>query len=238
MGDAPMAIEASAPEAEALLDDPPGHPGNARAAEILAGKKSKDPMTELLHWAIEHGDPEKQKEVLAMYKENNLTLKDVYGQDLIDALFVNEGNVMKDLSVTIADFRNETKTDEELEEALTALQDFVEQVDNAGNLHRMGGLSPLLEIGVTADGAKRGAEIQALALWTMGVAVQNNPPVQDDLLRIGALEQMVSRLLLGCGESDGSHSPQYCNKLLFALSGLVRNNATIQAAADKQGLFD
>merc|ERR1719409_1076100 len=51
---------------------------------------------------------------------------------------------------------------------------------------------------------------------------------------------MISRLLLGCGESgDGKNlSPQYCSKLLFALSGFVRNNVTIQAAADEQGMFD
>ena len=40
---------------------------------------------------------------MAKYKENNLTIKDVYGEDVINALFVNEGNVMKDMIVEIGD---------------------------------------------------------------------------------------------------------------------------------------
>lgn len=47
-------------------------------------------MTEMLHWAIEHSDPDRIKELMEKYKETNLTIKDVYGQDVLDAMFADE----------------------------------------------------------------------------------------------------------------------------------------------------
>jgi len=202
------------------------------------------PMTQLLHWGLEHSDPERLKDVMQQYKDNNLTIKDVYGDDFLDALFVDEAGGMRDAIAQIVDFRNATLADDDLEFALNKLQEFIEQVDNAGNLHKMGGLSPLLDLGLSADGEARGSDLQALALWTLGVAVQNNAPVQDDLLSVGGLELLVGKLP-SCGTRPGSsdkagqlQGPLYCGKLLFALSGLVRNNATIQETADSLGLFD
>jgi hypothetical protein len=196
---------------------------------------SSDAMQDLLNWGIQHSDPERIKELMQMYKDKNLTIKDVYGQDVIDALFVNEGSVMRDMVTQISDFANSSVTDEDLESALERLQELVEQVDNAGNLHAMGGLRPLLELAVSAD---RGESLRTLALWTLGVAVQNNPPVQDDLHRLGGVRSLLGRLSV-CGSSSvDSAGIDYCGKLLFAISGLVKNNATIQSDADSQGLFD
>merc|ERR1719160_2177370 len=127
-------------------------------------------MQDLLNWAVQHSDPERLKELMAKYQENNLTIKDVYGQDVIDALFVNEGSVMKDMTVQIADFANASVTDDALETALVTLMELVEQVDNAGNLHRMGGLKPLLDLGASHElDVSRGERVRSLALWTLGV---------------------------------------------------------------------
>jgi len=87
------------------------------------------------------------KELMQKYQDNNLTIKDVYGQDVLDALFVNEASIMQDSIKQVSSFSNESVPDEELEGALATLRDLVEQVDNAGNLHRMGGLRPLLDLG-------------------------------------------------------------------------------------------
>lgn len=195
-------------------------------------------MTQLLHWAVKHSDPEQLKEVLRKYKENNLTLKDVYGQDVMDALFINEGSVMKHLIHQVADFRNASLEDEFLEEALDRLRDFVDQVDNAGNLHRMGGLAPLLELALSPG---RSLSTRARALWTLGVSVQNNAPVQADLSSLDALRRLAAELPRCAGRGGAGEEAQdalYCGKLLFAISGLLKNDASTQAKANSLGVFD
>jgi len=210
----------------------------------------KDAMTELLHWGIEHSDPDAIKELMAKYKDNNLTLADVYGKDALDSMFVDEGGAMRELVGDVSDFRNVSQPDEDLTNALERLQEFVEQVDNAGNLHRMGGLEPLLGLAV---GDERSAEIRTLALWTLGVAVQNNEPVQADLISIEGLRFLGWRLG-SCGRpaelvagdqflvsgdwNQVDEDAQYCGKLLYALSGLMKNNDSTQIAAHKLGIFD
>merc|ERR1719215_227094 len=91
----------------------------------------------------------------------------------------------------VADYKRSTLTDDELEDALRELQDMIEQIDNAGNLHSMGGLAPLLDL---AAGDGRTVDIRALALWTLGVATGNNQPVQASAKELGAVERLV-RLL-------------------------------------------
>jgi len=190
-------------------------------------------MTALLHWALEHSDGERLKELMKKYQDNNLTIYDVYGKDVINSLFVNEGQVMMEHIKCIEDFKNESMSDDVLEASLEQLQELVEQVDNAANLHRMGGLRPLLELCV-AD-AHRPEGTRALALWTLGVAASNNEPVQVDLMSLDALRVLAARLG-GCGgDGAGAH---YCGKLVYALGALVRNSAATQAAADELGVLE
>jgi hypothetical protein len=210
-----------------------------------SGPPGGDVMQQLLNWGIEHSDPERLKELMQKYQDENLTIKDVYGQDVLDALFVNEGSVMKNLTEKIAAYANASIADEDLEMHLEHLMELVEQVDNAGNLHRMGGLRPLVELGISgplvgSQQVSRSESVRSLALWTLGVATQNNAPVQEDLMdHIGALPLLLGRLPL-CDPSkvEEAAGSEYCTKLLYALSGLVKNNQTYQAAADTQGLFE
>eukprot|EP00928_Gymnodinium_smaydae_P020823 TRINITY_DN18051_c1_g2_i1.p1 TRINITY_DN18051_c1_g2~~TRINITY_DN18051_c1_g2_i1.p1 ORF type:complete len:391 (+),score=90.67 TRINITY_DN18051_c1_g2_i1:96-1268(+) len=240
-GDATEMPVALAPEPVAAL----AAGGGAEAAEgerkdFVIDSKS-DVMMELLNWATKHSDPEKLKEIMKKYQDNNLTIKDVYGQDVLDALFVDEANEMTQAIAQIRDFQNASVTDEDLADALIHLRDFIEQVDNAMNLHKMRGLQPLLDLGVSAD---RGTLVHAEALWTLGVAVQNNEPVQAELLSLDGLRRLVSQLprCEASGTISREESSQYCAKLLFALSSLVRNQAEAQREADAQGftawLFD
>eukprot|EP00927_Polykrikos_kofoidii_P062581 TRINITY_DN57398_c0_g1_i1.p1 TRINITY_DN57398_c0_g1~~TRINITY_DN57398_c0_g1_i1.p1 ORF type:complete len:396 (-),score=89.21 TRINITY_DN57398_c0_g1_i1:158-1345(-) len=199
--------------------------------------RSGDVMMDLLDWATKHSEPERLAEVLKKYNESNLTLKDVYGQDFLDALFVDEANVMQLAIEQIHDFKNTSVTDEDLEDSVTRLQEMVEQVDNAGNLHKMGGLEVLLEL---AEYEERSDDLRTLALWTLGVAVQNNAPVQADFVVVDGLRRLTALLPRCDGKQDtaGSTVTAFCVKLVFALSGLVRNNAQLQASADELGLFD
>mmetsp|Transcript_56625 Transcript_56625/g.127326 ORF Transcript_56625/g.127326 Transcript_56625/m.127326 type:complete len:372 (+) Transcript_56625:27-1142(+) len=211
--------------------------GDHSEAELGRGK---DPMQELLHWAIQHSDPEKLAGLMLKYKEQNLTLKDVYGEDMLEAMFVNEAGVMQSSIDTIADFHNNEHSNEDLEDALVRLRDLVEQVDNALNLHVLGGLAPLLDLCVAV--AIRPVSVRTEALWTLGVAVQNNAPVQQALHDLGAVEKLVATLPL-CGSPgftspEGYESGDFCTKVLFAISALARNSEVMQVQFDTLGLFD
>jgi len=204
--------------------------GHDPSVEATAPAGKKDPMSELLHWAIEHSDPETLKNLMEEYKEKNLTIKDIYGQEVVDAFFKTEGDVMSQQIAVIQDFRNESLPDSILEAALEELQELLHQVDHAGNLNRMGGMKPLLDM---ALGEERGETIRSLALWVLGVAVQNNAPVQEELHKLGGLTRLAERLQLCNGQAA---SAQFCGKLLFCLSGLLKNSPVLQAIADQQGV--
>lgn len=232
-------VSSEGKDAPAIVD---GTASASPHASIGSMGGKKDAMTELLHWSLENSDPDKVKEVMEKYKDKNLTIKDVYGQDMLDALFVDEGGIMKESISQIADYQNESLSDDDLMGALNRLQEQVEQVDNAGNLHKMGGLRPLLEL---ATSSKRKYKVQTLALWTLGVAVQNNEPVQDDLMSIDGLTQLSEKMPM-CNGALPDRSPQklsptvestYCTKLFFAVSALVKNRPEIQMAADRLDVF-
>jgi len=224
----------------ALLETGTAATPNDEAKEVdlsQIGGRGKDPMTELLHWAIQHSDPEKLKEVMKKYQDSNLTLKDVYGQEMLDSMFVDEGSVMTESIRTIADFSNTSLAEEDLVAAISRLQELVEQVDNAGNLHKMGGLAPLLEL---AEGSKRELGTRTLALWTLGIAVQNNLPVQNDLLSVRGMARLVAQLpqCNQAASTGGEEGMKYCVKLLYTISGLTRNSGEAQLAANSEGLFE
>jgi len=192
-------------------------------------------MSELLHWAIEHSDPERLKTLMEQYKEQNLTIKDIYGQEVVDAFFKNEGDVMSEQIAVIQDFRNESLPDSLLKAALEELEELLHQVDHAGNLNRMGGMKPLLEL---ALGTERVEALRSLALWALGVAVQNNAPVQQELHSLGGLSSLAGRLQdCNCLSPEVCEAgAQYCGKLLFCLSGFLRNSPPLQAEADQLGV--
>eukprot|EP00913_Durusdinium_trenchii_P003825 g3542.t1 len=153
------------------------------------------------------------------------------------------------------DFRNESLPDSLLKAALEELEELLHQVDHvldsefphvamnhqpisprkAGNLNRMGGMKPLLEL---ALGTERVEALRSLALWALGVAVQNNAPVQQELHSLGGLSSLAGRLQdCNCLSPEVCEAgAQYCGKLLFCLSGFLRNSPPLQAEADQLGV--
>merc|ERR1712151_1031524 len=58
-------------------------------------------------------------------------------------------------------------------------------------------------------------------------------------MSLQGLEKLYARLPLCDSKVVGANvAPQYCGKLLFALSALVKNQPSIQTAADRLGVFD
>jgi len=222
----------------ATSDMPPVETAEAPAL-TAGGSGKKDPMNEMLYWAIENSDPEKLKELMQKYKDNNVTLKDLHGQEVLDALFKTEADLMVQQIAVISDWQNTSRDEGELQAALEELEENLHQIDNAGNLHTMGGMVPLLEL---ALGTSREEETRSLALWALGVAVQNNAPVQKELGSLDGLKRLANHLQRcqrgGSSRSLEDASTQFCGKLLFAISGLMKNDIELQAEADDLGILD
>eukprot|EP00439_Symbiodinium_sp_Y106_P077874 s16_g16.t1 len=89
------------------------------------------------------------------HKEQNLTTKDIYGQDVIDAFFKTEGDVLSEQIAIIQDlmhdYRNHSLPESEVQAALEELEEVLHQVDHAGNLHKMGGMQPMLDLALGTD---------------------------------------------------------------------------------------
>lgn len=107
----------------------------------------------------------------------------------------------------------ETESEDDKVGAVDSLVGFVEQVDLARDLHKIGGLS--LMVSLLDDPSPR---VRASAAQVLGTTVQNNPEPQTWAMELGALDSL-SRLL---GRSDAT--PVELTKSIFGLSSLIRHN--------------
>lgn len=109
-------------------------------------------------------------------------------------------------------FTTATSTLEEREAALDELNFLTENLDNANDLPKMGGLAPL--VAALQDPA---SGIRERAAWTLGTCAQNNDSFKKLLMASGGVE-----LLLKMLQEDAV--PEVRSKALFCMSGLLRNN--------------
>ena len=102
----------------------------------------------------------------------------------------------------------------DLENKLIAFDNFeqlIENLDNANNMENMKLWLPLVEELKNPE-----TELQKMAAWCIGTAVQNNIKSQERCLAIGAVPQLVSIML-----SDAPTATR--KKAVYALSSTVRN---------------
>lgn len=102
----------------------------------------------------------------------------------------------------------------ELEDKLTAFDNFeqlIENLDNANNMEPLGLWSPLL---TQLNNAQ--AEIRKMAAWCVGTAVQNNEKCQQHLLSIGGVTK-ISKMAVDDQDAAARR------KAVYALSSSVRN---------------
>ncbi|KAG2450497.1 hypothetical protein HYH02_004998 [Chlamydomonas schloesseri] len=119
-------------------------------------------------------------------------------------------------------------SDTELLAALQALQVLVEPIDNANDLHPLGGLTPVVaQLGRLAEAPG----LATAAAHVIGTAASNNPTFQRALL--GAHPEVVGTLL------QVSAAPEHeCSvKGLYALAAMVRNLREARAAFVDAGGF-
>lgn len=102
----------------------------------------------------------------------------------------------------------------DLDNKLIAFDNFeqmIENLDNANNMENMKLWVPLVDELKSPE-----PELQRMAAWCIGTAVQNNIKSQEKCLAVGALPQLVSIML-----SDGPAGTR--KKAVYALSSTVRN---------------
>jgi len=185
--------------------------------ELDGGFSSLDGM---LQWAIGHSDPTKLKDtaehVQQLSSENLKQQRQLEIKELMESLKMpSDAQLMQ---IAIDDLKNSSLL---LEEHLRALQELlilVEPIDNANDLHKLGGLSVVIRALDNPD-----SEMRMTSAWIIGKASQNNPIVQKQVLELGGLPRLMKMVK--------SSFKQEAAKALYAISALVRNNV------DGQELF-
>eukprot|EP00475_Leptophrys_vorax_P025425 TRINITY_DN35620_c0_g1_i2.p1 TRINITY_DN35620_c0_g1~~TRINITY_DN35620_c0_g1_i2.p1 ORF type:complete len:356 (+),score=28.54 TRINITY_DN35620_c0_g1_i2:57-1070(+) len=99
--------------------------------------------------------------------------------------------------------------------ALHELSQLVEPIDNANDLHKLGGLLPLAPL-------LRFPAMAPMAALVLGKAAQNNPQVQQQVLETGLLSALLYRLHVH--PARRVLTPEVEARLLYALSAALRNH--------------
>jgi hypothetical protein len=191
-------------------------------------------MNELLNWAIEHSDPEALQQQADEAKtltveERKAAFEAKFTKEELERFFGSESNRMsKPIGVLVNATYNSTTlpSDRNITIALQQLQEHVEDIDKANDLHKMGGLTPLLWLLQHRTDAPR---ITQWVLHTLGTAAAHNPKVQDQMVELGVLDALVTTL---------SHKPpeHVLAKALYAMSCVCGNHGeAIQQLYVKRG---
>eukprot|EP00898_Chlorokybus_atmophyticus_P007684 jgi/Chlat1/7917/Chrsp68S07380 len=186
-----------------------------RVTEVREQQEEEAPvdfgnMQSMLHWAIGHSDPNElhrqahTKKTLAELEQQRQELKEV-----MDLLRLPSDAELMTSSISV--LTNETSPDIEREQALQELLYLVEPIDNANDLHKLGGLEVLA--GYLSDSIP---SLQTTAAWALGTAASNNPLVQGQILELGILGKLLQ--MVDTSDVEGRV------KGLFAISAVTRNN--------------
>jgi len=125
--------------------------------------------------------------------------------------------------------KNLDETEDSIEKAkiLESLIPYVEHIDLARDLHKIGGLVKVVALLKDGD-----CDVRASAAHVIGVTVHNNPEPQEWALELGALEGLCEIL-----KRPGA-STREVTKAVLGISGLVRHNdvATVKFVKDMKGM--
>lgn len=173
-------------------------------------------LDSMLQWAIGHSDPAALKGAAQVVQNLNHTESDVQQPAIKEFLESLRMPSVADLvKIAIADLQNISLAVDNRRQALQELLELVESIDNANDLHKLGGLVVIIEE------LSRGEEdLRILAAWVLGKASQNNVVVQDQLLELGILPKLI--------QMARSSSAEEAVKALYALSAVIRNHPSGQ----------
>ncbi|CAI9287556.1 unnamed protein product [Lactuca saligna] len=163
----------------------------------------------LLKWSIAHSDGTGTARKLSeddrkwfMEAMQAQTIDVVKRMKEITLVMQTPDNILEEQGVTSTD----------LEGMLDELQDHVESIDMANDLHSIGGLTPLLNYLKNSH-----ANIRAKAAEVVSTIVQNNPKSQQLVMDANGMEPLLSNFT-----SDDDVTSR--TKALGAISSLIRHN--------------
>lgn len=177
--------------------------------DIDGGFSSLDGM---LQWAIGHSDPgvlKERSEVVQHMSPEELKNRQTELKELMEKLKMPSDAQL--MLIAVKDLDNLSLPLDHHRRALEELLILVEHIDNAIDLHKLGGFSVLIRKLNHSE-----TEIRTAAAWVLGKASQNNPIVQTQVLELGALTVLMNMMK--------SHTTEEAVKALFAISALIRNN--------------
>ncbi|KAM7468810.1 hypothetical protein LguiB_016372 [Lonicera macranthoides] len=180
-----------------------------QADELDGGFSSLDGM---LQWAIGHSDPTKLQETaqeVQRLSPDDLKKRQIEIKELMEKLKMpSDAQLMQ---IAIDDLNNSSLASEVRHRALQELLILVEPIDNAIDLHKLGGFAAVIgELSNPDPG------IRTTAAWILGKASQNNLVVQKQVLELGALKKLMMMVKSSCIEEG--------IKAFYAISALIRNN--------------
>lgn len=166
----------------------------------------------MLQWAIGHSDPSKLKEAakdVQRLSPDELKKRHVEIKELMEKLKMpSDAQLMR---IAIDDLKNSSLPSEDCLRALEELSILVEPIDNANELHKLGGLIIVIK---QLDHPEK--EVRTTSALILGKACQNNPVVQKQVLELNALAKLI--------KMARSEFVEEAIKALFAISALIRNN--------------
>lgn len=163
----------------------------------------------LLKWSLAHSDGTKPPRNLS--EEDRKWFMEAMQAQTVDVI-----KRMKEITLVMKTpedvLESQGVTAHDIEEMLEELQEHVESIDMANDLHSIGGLVPLLGYLKNAN-----AGIRAKAADVVTTIVQNNPKSQQLVMEASGLEPLISNFT-----SDPDMLAR--TKALGAISSLIRNN--------------
>merc|ERR1712232_423629 len=175
----------------------------------------------LLKWSLSYSDGTKpSSDSIVMSEEDKQFLEEVMKNGILDE---NERMkyILKQMTIAMEGFKSSSTNIniEELEDLLLELRDIVEKIDYARAFCSLKGL-PFL-IGSVQE-RKVPESIRIACLGILATVCQNNPPVQIQLLELGAI-----RILSDIFFSETDQNVKA--KAVQAISANVRNHATAES---------
>ena len=177
----------------------------------------------LLKWSLSYADGTSNETPAPMSKEDKEFLEKVMKEGII-----NEGErmqeILKSVTETISQWKDSPWTEsqaEETEDALQELRDIVEQIDYARAFASMKGLPFLL--GCAQERENLPPSTRMLCLGILATMASNNPPIQKELLELGAIRTL-SEVYFAEEQSGNDINGNIRARLMQAMSAMIRSH--------------
>lgn len=184
----------------------------------------------LLKWTLAYtdGTAPSDESMAPISEEDRAFLEEVMKEGIIDE---NERmkTILKEVSEKFEEWKTTDPTQEQQEqvdELLEELRDIVEQIDYARAFCSMKGLVFLM--GCIGERERLPTSTRLLALGLVATLAQNNPPVQKELLEMGALGSL-SKLYFEEDADAFDIDGKLRARILQAISATVRSNELAEA---------